>query len=98
MGTLTVAPTLQPAGSKSAPLVPAGGVPAGRGAGGSGAYVHTYRNISPYQFDGRTVDERERDRNRSRFKMLAAISFALQRDGDGKEKQAGLNLLRCGRW
>jgi len=30
--------------------------------------------------------------------MLAAISFALQRNGDGKEKQAGLNLLRCGRW
>jgi hypothetical protein len=44
------------------------------------------------------VDERERDRNRSRFKTLAAVSFALQRSGDGKEKQSGLNLLRCGRW
>ena len=89
---------LQAVGSKSAPLDPADGVPAGRGAGGSGAYVHTNRNISPYQFDGRTVDQRDYDRNRLRYKTLGAVSWALQRSGDGKEKEAGLRLLACDRW
>lgn len=89
---------VQPERSKSAPLDPAEGVPAGRGAGGSGAYVHTHRNISPYQFDGRTVDERDRDRNRKRYKTLGQVSWALQKSGDAKEKEVGLRLLACDRW
>ena len=93
-----LAPPVQPVRSKSAPLDPAGAVPAGRGAGGSGEYVHTHRNISPYQFDGRSVDERDRDRNRVRYKTLAQVSFALQRSGDSKEKEVGLRLLACDRW
>src|SRR6266852_9238443 len=68
------------------------------GEGGRGAYVHTHRNISPYQFDGRTVDERDYDRNRLRYKTLGAVSWALQRSEDGKEKEAGLRLLACDRW
>src|SRR5712664_3032114 len=79
-------------GQKTPAPSPDAGFAAG-GEGGRGAYVHTHRNISPYQFDGRTVDERDRDRNRRRYKTLGQVSWALQQSEDGKEKEVGQRLL-----
>ncbi len=95
MGALTLAPRMQLAGNKSAPPVPAGGVPAGRGAGGGGAYVHTYRNISRKNYDGGDICDRDRERNRKRFKVLLKVFQALQ---NTEESQAVKGLLGCGSW
>src|SRR5258708_39642622 len=103
---VTVEAPLQAVGRKCAPLVPAEGVAAGRGAGGSGAYVHPYRNISfkkpgvPDSWQEQLADSGEevdwdRQRNRMRFKTLAAVSHALCQGG---EEEAGMRLLGCGRW
>src|SRR5712692_10567395 len=75
---MSVEAPLQPERSKSAPLVPADGVAAGRGAGGSGAYVHTtHSNIfpkSPQVFEGTTLEGEWLERKYARDRVLSRVA------------------------
>lgn len=95
---------MQPERSKPAPLVPAGGFPAGRGAGGSGAYVHTHiatsSETTPKVFEGTTLDGERLVWNRRRNSVLAGVAWSLHRaskdDPDFEDHAA--RLLSCGKW
>lgn len=93
---------VQPVGSKFAPLVPAGGVPAGRGAGGSGAYVHTtHSNIflkPPQIFEASTLEGEELDRLSRRNRVLVDVCRSLVRASrqDPELEDHAIRLSHCG--
>lgn len=107
MGELGLAPSMQPDRSKRAPLVPAGGVSAGRGAGGSGEYVHTHSNIfpknsslKPQVFEGTTFEGEAKERRRARVSTLQAVYNALYYAGETEcdLRDAAHRLMQCGNW
>jgi hypothetical protein len=107
---MTLEVRVQPDGSKRAPLVPADGVPAGRGAGGSGAYVHTdsniFRKISlatlprSLVFEGTTLEGELRERNRRRFHLVHQVFHALYQAGEDEPdlRDHARRLFGCGQW
>src|SRR5260221_14632657 len=105
-----LAPSMQLEGTKRAPLDPAAGLAAGRGAGGSGEYVHTDSNIfpkifprrrrEPQVFEGTTLEGELRDRNRKRFQTIHEVFHALYQAGEQEPdlREHAIRLLRCGRY
>jgi hypothetical protein len=104
MDEVSLEAPVQPARGKPAPLVPADGSPAGRGAGGSGAYVHTtHSNIfpkTPRVFEGTTLEGEELERLCRRNRVLVDVTKSLLRASkeDPELEDHALRLAFCGTW
>lgn len=104
MGEIALERPLQPARGKPAPLVPADSLPAGRGAGGSGAYVHkhiaTSSRRAPQVFQGTTLDGEQMQRDQARSSVLGRVAWSLYRASKTNPdlEDHACRLLSCGSW